>query len=151
MFGIVILSTDNTAEVMMPSKLSFNLPTPLGAAQRPAILRRVCFPVVILAMRRHQSNPPLLPKFLVQRVAVVGLATHSSESLCEPCATPCQTGKICKIVMIINSYGFPVRTRIARLGRGNTGIRVESTEIRVADRWDWGFSGMAFNRLRKIA
>src|SRR3982751_1368960 len=66
--SMILVAHDQSAKVLKPSKQPLYLPSPLVAAQPPAILCRLFLPVV--SMRRNHLYPTLCP-LLIPRVALV--------------------------------------------------------------------------------
>ena len=74
-FGIILITNDQSTKVMKPSEQAFHLPTALIAAKRSAILGRVFPPC---AMWRDQFDVPTQVEPKRERVAIVGLVANES-------------------------------------------------------------------------
>ncbi len=74
--GVIVPASDQPTRVVKPREEAFDLPAPLAAAERPAILAGRASTVVTMtrdhldAVRRHQH--------LVERIAVVGFVADQA-------------------------------------------------------------------------
>ncbi len=115
---MILVTHNNSPEVLQPRKQAFNFPTPFVAAKFPSVLRFGSFAVRL--MRRNQLNVEFFQLF-VQRVGIIGfVADYPSWSLIGESLADCSLDK----------FDFVRRSRFRVNGERKTSAVCHCHELR---------------------